>query len=662
MNKHLLSLAISTAILSHGVLAEEIETQQKEKELEMLSVVGQATGGVDSVIDREQLDITQATDLNDIFALNAEVSVGGGVALGQKLYVRNIGEDMLNITVDGASQAGGVFHHAGRIVIEPDLLQQIEVEAGAGSATAGLGALGGAVRFVTKDPEDLLRSNETVGATIKSTYYSNGESLKNSATVYAADEKGTIGGLLNIVSADFNNRKDGDGDEIVGSETENLVGFAKLVANINEEQKLSLSYESLKQEGDILYRPEWIPSAKNPITATEANRETIIANYNLNTSSDLVNISINAYQTIVEQLRGDNGEVDGGVETLGLTIENTSVIGSNKLIYGINYQDDSASLTESGTKLGEETGEILGFFVQDTIHVDNQLTVTTGLRFDDYSLKDINGNDISDSGLSPNLSANYAFTPELSMSAGYAEAIRGATIADAYVMYAGSYTNDPDLKAERAKNLEVAAEYNAGSVSAAIGLYTTTIEDPIGESYPEIWSGHYENGDDIETDGFFLKAGYQYEGLNAMASFHSADTEQNGLPVTRYQHASSATSIGDTLVVDVNYQFNSAWFMGWTGQVVSDQGSATYNYSYAGAPQGPVTIEQKGYSTHDLYVRWSPMVDDTLVMNLTIKNVFDETYLNQASPEDLTANVGYEIVSGQNDPGRDIRFSTAIKF
>ncbi len=657
IHKHLLSLAVSAAILGQAnlVLAEE-------KELEMLSVVGQATAGVDSVIDSEQLEKSQANDLNDIFAINPEVSAGGAVALGQKLYVRNVGEDMLNITVDGASQAGGVFHHAGRIVIEPDLLKQVEIEAGAGSATAGIGALGGSVRFVTKDPEDLLRANETIGATLKSTYYSNGDSFKHSATAYAGDKEGTIGGLVNIVDANFNNREDGDGEEITGSETENRVGFAKFVANINEQQKLSLSYETLKQEGDILYRPEWIPSLKNPISATEANRETIIANYNLNTSSDLVNLSINAYQTVVEQLRGDQGEVDGDVETLGLTIENTSKLGSNTLIYGINYQDDSASLTESGVKLGEESGEIVGLYVQDTIAVNNQLTITTGLRFDDYSLKDVNGEDITDSGLSPNLSANYAFTTEFSMSAGYAEAMRGATIADAYVMYAGSYTNDADLKAERAKNLELAAEYFSGPISAAIGIYNTKITDPIGESYPEIWSGNYENGETIESNGYFLKAGYEENGFNAIASFHSAETEQNGLPVTRYQHASAATSTGDTLVVDMNYQLGSSWFMGWTGQLVSGQDSEAYIYSYAGTAGAPVIIEQKGYSTHDLYLRWTPMLDETLVLNLTVKNVLDKTYLNQASPEDLTANAGYEIVSGQNDPGRDIRFSAAVKF
>lgn len=211
----LLTLAVATALGTQAALANEALQEPKAAlNLEMVSVVGQATSGVDSVVTQEMLENAQAGDLNDVFALNPEVSAGGPVALGQKIYVRNIGEDLVNVTVDGASQAGGVFHHAGRVVIEPDLLKRVEVEAGAGSATAGLGALGGTVRFVTKDPEDLLRANETVGAMLKSTYYSNGESFKHSATVYAGDKKGKFGALANIVTADLNNRKDGGGDEI----------------------------------------------------------------------------------------------------------------------------------------------------------------------------------------------------------------------------------------------------------------------------------------------------------------------------------------------------------------------------------------------------------------------------------------------------------------
>ncbi len=671
-NKQLLAVAVSAA-MSAQAMAEQEQHKQVEAKLDMVQVVGQATGGMNNLITSQQLENTQVNDMTDIFALNPQVSAGGAVALGQKVYVRNVGEDMLNVTVDGAAQSGGVFHHAGRVVIEPELLKQIEVEAGAGSATAGLGALGGAVRFVTKDPEDLLRGNETAGGTIKSTYFSNGESLKTSVMVYGSDSKGKISGLANIVHADFKNREDGAGQEIVGSESENVVGFFKGIANITDQQKLSISFETLNQEGDMLYRPEWIPSNKNPLAKTQANRKTVIANYNFNADNDLINLSVNAYQSTVEQLRGDNGEVDGSVETTGLTIENVSAFGPSKLIYGINYREDESQLTESGTPYDPENGEVMGLYAQSIISVTDQLTMTTGLRFDDYSLTDLEGQKLTSDGLSANLSANYAITPEVSVSAGYAEAMRGATVADSYVVYfveytdeegnpaeAQGYKNDPDLKEERSKNIEIAAEYNSGPITASIGVYDNTIEDPIGHVYPEIWSKTNVNASDIETIGYFLKGGFEQGALSITAGFNSAKTEQNDIQVIRYAHGSTGTSIGDTLVVDVNYQLNSAWTLGWTGQMVSSLDPVHYVFTWNGLPDDGYTLEKEGYTTHDLYARWSPMIDDTLVVNLTVKNMLDENYLNHASPEDFSEL--YATSSGQNDPGRDIRVAIAYKF
>jgi len=99
----------------------------------------------------------------DVFRNETSVNVGGSVGISQKLYVRNVGEDLLNITVDGAEIAEAVFHHAGRVTVEPELLKRVEVEAGAGSAAAGPGALGGSVKFTTKDPKDLLKEGKNIG-------------------------------------------------------------------------------------------------------------------------------------------------------------------------------------------------------------------------------------------------------------------------------------------------------------------------------------------------------------------------------------------------------------------------------------------------------------------------------------------------------------------
>ncbi|WP_256359769.1 TonB-dependent receptor plug domain-containing protein [Stutzerimonas frequens] len=118
-------------------------------------------------VEAEQLQHYQAADLQDVFESSPEVSVGGGPGVAQKLYLRGFEDTLLNISIDGASQPGQTFHHTGRIGIEPELLKRAEVQAGTGDATSGPGALGGSIRFVTKDPDDLLRPGERAGALLK---------------------------------------------------------------------------------------------------------------------------------------------------------------------------------------------------------------------------------------------------------------------------------------------------------------------------------------------------------------------------------------------------------------------------------------------------------------------------------------------------------------
>ena len=198
------------------------------------------------------------------------------------------------------------------------------------------------------------------------------------------------------------------------------------------------------------------------------------------------------------------------------------------------------------------------------------------------------------------------------------------------------------------------------------GAYQAIIDDAIGYEGQYRWSNEWVNTDDIETRGYYLKAGYENNGLSVNSSFHSAKTEQNGVTAERYISAGTATSVGDTLLLDVNYQIDSAWLIGWTGQVVSPIASTSYDLIYVDRTgvedPGTISTKKSGYSTHDIYARWSPMADDTLVLNLTVKNVFDEDYINHSSPADFTANAGYELISGQSDPGRDIRLSAALKF
>ena len=658
LNKlNIISVCVASAIASASAFAEV--TTEKYTNIEMIEVIGQATSGLDRLITADDLQNLHADSLSDVFRQDPSVSAGGSIGMGQKIYMRNIGEDLLNISIDGAEQSGAVFHHAGRIAIEPELLKQVEIEAGTGSATAGPGALGGSIKLITKDPGDLLVKDENFGALIKSSYFSNGDGFKNSATVFARDADGVFSVMASIMASDFDNVEDGQGTEIIGTGSEQTLGYAKIVANVSDNQFLSLSHEVLNEDGDILYRPEWVASRRNAAEPTEGERKTTTLNYGLNdTNNELLDLSVNIYSTKNYQSREFRTSLyDGAVTSKGATIQNISIVDKHQLIYGFNYRDDTSYLNDidfAPDTYFEETGKVTGLYIQDVVDVSSALTLSAGVRFDNYQLSDINGLEFDESGVSPNLSANYALSNDLSISAGYAEAFRGPEVKDAFKL--SIYSNDVNLVAETAKNLELGLDYTLGNASFAGGVYRSEIENPIAGNVP--WSNVNINLDNaIETEGYYLEFAYQTSQLDFSAAINSADTKLDGLVVTRYVYSSAAASSGDTLALNLHYEFSETINAGWSARMV--KGIHDIELDVGGEA---LTLDKPGYAEHDIYARWLPLGDDMLTVNLTLKNLFDKQYLHHGSVEDFSNNAGYEVVVGAPEAGRDVRVSLAFRF
>jgi hemoglobin/transferrin/lactoferrin receptor protein len=652
--KTVLSVACSSLMGLSGAVYADSNTVN----MDTLIIVDQVTSDVDGQITDDQISATQANDMSDIFSQDAAVSAGGSVQMSQKIYVRNIGEDNLNVTIDGAEQAGAVFHHSGRISIEPELLKRVDIETGAGEATSGFGALGGSVHFVTKDPSDLLKDGERAGALVKSTYFDNGDGFKNSVTVFGQNESENLGGMLSLSRSDLDDLNDGNGDTIDGTADQKTLGYGKIVGYLSDDQYASLSYESVDEEGDILYKPDLVASARNVAEPTKAQRDTIIFNYDYTPAySDAIDLSVNVYHTKNKQAREFRStEYSGYVRTFGATIENTSLLGDHALTYGVNYRNDKSYLNDvdvAPTRF-DETGKVWGLYLQDHYTLNDEWSLSGGVRFDDYEITDVENQTLSDNGFSFNAGARYQFTPEWGASLGYAEALRGPEVKDAFKL--SSSTNDANLKAETSKNIELGFDYQSQGFSFASGVFYSRIYDPIGGTVP--WSRVYENLDDaIESTGFYARAGMQWDALSVSASLISADTEADGEPVTRYVYSSGANSIGDTLTFDTRYQMSPEWMMGWSAEFV--RGIHNINLNVGG---DQLKLDKPGYGIHDLYVHWKPMGDDQLKVALSVNNIFDKQYLSHASVENFTGNAGWEGIVGSPESGRDVRLSVSARF
>lgn len=642
------ALALATCLLPLAGLAQtEAGTDKPEQNaLEELVVLGQP---LDSLLDSGDLDRKQANDLDDVFSGLSSVLVGGSVGAAQKIYVRNLGEDTLNIMVDGATQSGVTYHHTGRITIEPELLKQVRVQVGAGDATNGPGALGGAIRFETKDPEDLL-AGERFGGMVKGGYFSNTDGSKYSATLYGRAND-ALSAMVSYVTADQDDMEDAEGNTLTGTNSEQTLGFVKLVGNFGSGHRVSLSHENLNEEGEKLTRPEWGEGPNNPLRELEFERATSTLNYTWDASSDFVELDLRLYHTDFDIYRPwDN--YTSAVDTRGFTLDNTSRFAGHALTYGVDYRDDEVTAGEATNPSElEENSDVIGLYVQDHYQLTSRLLLSFGTRYDQFDLTDRDGNSFSDEGFSPNLGFAYEVTSGLTISGGYAEALRGVETNDGFKLF--GTTNDPELEAERAKNLELGAEYTLGRLTLSAGVHDVTIENAIGNEVP--WSRHYENLGNLESEGYTLGLTYAGEKLYSKLSYLDTTAEIDGEAVTRYSYGYLGTSAGNTLSMDTSYQLLATVEAGWIATLV--QGIDDIYVEAAEA-----SVDKPGYGVHDFYLHWQPSRVDNLSLTLTVKNAFDKQYLDHGSIEDFTHVPDYEGIVGYPAPGRDVRISVGVRF
>ncbi|WP_298452459.1 TonB-dependent receptor [uncultured Marinobacter sp.] len=638
-----LALVASPVVYAEPVALDTIQvTADREAETD-----------ADSVVDSKSIERFLSADLEDIFAGEPEVSVGSSVGVAQKVYVRGLEDPLLNVSVDGATQAGVLFHHTGRIAVDPDLLKRVEVDTGAGKATAGAGALGGAIRFITKDPEDLLREGEDVGALVKLGSFSNTKGYSASTTIFGrlSDQWST---LVSVNQSDHERYEDGNGDEVPGTDARQQVGMAKLVGHFANGQTLRLSHEIRNDEGERPQRPQWVVSSFNKLYDLDGRRDTTTLNYDVAPEGNpWLDAEFTLYQTEseVEQNVEDRwGRYFGFSRSIGGDVRNTSRLGEHSVTYGVDYREDKVNAGNAADKRAEEeSGDVLGIYLQADVWLSQQLLLSTGARYDDYSLRDNNDQTFSEDAVSPNASLAWHALEGLTLKAGYAEAFRGPMPHDAF-KFEGAQ-NDPDLKGEKAKNTEVGFDYVYENFTLSAEVYRSEVKDAIADTLfgPAI----YQNIGDLESDGYRISTGYQWNALSAGLSFHSNDAEVDGQPLTVYEHNLLGNTIGDTWVTDLAYVWSHNLEFGWQGQFV--QGIDDLETTVG-------TIDKPGYGVHDLFVNWLPTGNEDLRLTLAVKNVGDKQYLDHASNADYQSIAGYEGVVGMPAPGRDIRLGLAMRF
>ncbi len=106
------------------------------------------------VIDRAEIERTQATDVADILSRYAGIEIGrpGGPGQPASLFIRGGNSDYTLVLIDGVRVNNGSDGGAALANINPAMIERIEVVEGPRSALYGPDAIGGVINIITRKP------------------------------------------------------------------------------------------------------------------------------------------------------------------------------------------------------------------------------------------------------------------------------------------------------------------------------------------------------------------------------------------------------------------------------------------------------------------------------------------------------------------------------
>ncbi|WOT04395.1 TonB-dependent receptor domain-containing protein [Shewanella youngdeokensis] len=622
---------------------------------EVVQVWGTAISS--SSILTSDIELKQADHLSDLLRDQPGVDIGGTHSMNQGINIRGISELDLNITIDGASQTNNVFHHVGNLLINPDILQAVDIQVGNNSVLNG--GLGGGIAFETKDAKDLLKKDEKFGARLSAGFASN-DSYSYSGTAYS-QLTDTIDVLAYYSGIERNNPEDGAGVEAVGQEgsTENYM--VKFGWDANQANRLELSYDYYEDAGDYTLKSNLGNDFdhSNYIRPIEYTRETLTLNHELALGITDVHTSLYRNEMNYKNTNSDTNEVsEGNTIVYGLkAVAETSyeLAGMyNTARYGVEGKQEEAQKLVNGQVSddpngndGTESADSFALYAENEIELINGLFVTPGVRYNHYKI-DIMASDDTFTDTIFALATKYELTDKWTVRASATELFKGPGLTGSYLTSGSTY--NPDLKAETGINYEAAVAYQAQQVMGLdqLGFSFTVFETHIDDYINDTMTGKvstYSNEGDVELVGYESEFNLRRGNLSARLSYSHSDSEFTKLNDNSSFALGQAIDdeVGDSIAFNLGYDIADLGLnMSWTSQLVFDLDKDVEADS-----------AKEGYNVHDVSLRWVPTSVQELTITASVENIFDEHYSSHAS---------HDFGVSDYEPGRNYKLTASYKF
>ncbi|MBD1583970.1 TonB-dependent receptor domain-containing protein [Pseudoalteromonas sp. S16_S37] len=660
-------------------------------------------------LKEQEIADKQADHISDLLRAIPGIDVGGAHSLNQRITIRSMDDKDLKISIDGAAQNTYMYHHMGNLQIHADILKSVDIETGTNSVING--GLGGAVRFETKQARELLSGDERFAMRVSA------GAADNAGHNYSVTGFGLLTDDVDFLAyynhVERDNYEVGGGKildqddkvvvgtdgEVKGLEGEVSDALVKLGWNIDNNQRIALSYETYKDEGDYSYRPDMGLATDMAITnslqipllwPTEFTRDTVTLSYDL-TWGDGSSLKASLYSNTSELYRDESGwsmspnprfqayagQVTGEAKNSGLNVLAETLVSNligneeHTFTYGIDYlkhdtQYDLA-IAAGGTKHSEETAKNLALFVQDKIDFGNGFALIPGVRHDSYDINAVTvDNDFSEFSFS--LAAQYQVNNNLMVKLSSTELFKGPEISEVFVGAGLGEKLNSGIEAETGLNNELSVAFeNALSTDKVLRLgatvFNTQIDDYIFDSAAlpgggprETWK---DNVGDMTVKGFETYAGFSVDAFSFQISYSKSESDLDAFAqYSSLQGARLEREQGDTIAADFTYQLSAYNLtLNWDFMAVGDVAKGTDLYG------ADLDNSKDGFTVHNISAHWQPEAVANLHVRVGIDNLFDEFYSSQSSKNGVSFHPVFgKLFLMDYEPGRNIKASISYQF
>ena len=520
-----------------------------------------------TVIDRDQIEQSLATDLSELLRFEAGIDIGrnGGPGQATSVFLRGTESNHTLLLIDGVRVNPGTIGGAAFQHVAPEVIERVEIVKGARSSLYGTDAIGGVINVITRQA-DKTSIDASLG-------YGSFNTRSGNVSGGFASEKSSVGATVNWQNT--------DGYEI-RTDSDIVRGYENLTANLYGTRRFGIGELGVRhwQTGG---KVEYLDFFLTPVDQDFTNQSTaveLVSDIGDRSQSKLI------LSYMIDDIQQNQSADFVKSKRLALDWQYTINLEQHGLTGGIYIADENASAISFGSGFDEDTAT-KALFLQDSIDLGRHRGFLAA-RFTDHETF---GNRVT-------WNAEYGFdlNDRWTLNAGVGTAFRAPDASDRY-----GFGGNVDLEAESAEEIQLGAKYQlADRHTLRLELYSNDIENLIEYDFT---SFTLQNIGKAEIRGAELGYDYQGDNFDISASLlkQSAENADTGARLLRRADES----------LTVNYTQNIGRYR--VGVTVLASGDRE---DFAATLPGYVLANLTG----------QVKIGDNLQLNARIENILDTEY------------------------------------